>query len=362
MLKENRKLLIITSLLILLPILVGLLLWDRLPDTVATHWGADGTPDGWGSKTFAVFAPPIFMLVTHWICVLVTFSDPKNKKRNKKVRTMVLWTIPFVSLFSSAMLYGVALNVQLNFASITFAMVGIVFAIIGNYLPKTSQNYTIGVKVPWALHDEENWNATHRFAGKLYVAGGLALVLLSFLATGATMVLMIVILLAMGLTPILYSWLYYKRQLKAGTVTSQMRKEEILSGKITKYAFLFVAVVFAIVGFILFTGNIDVQFGTDAFTIEASYWDDLEVAYSDIESIEYREVDNPGTRVWGYGSFRLLLGSFQNEEFGNYTRYSYYPPESAIVLTANGKTLVIGCADAETTHEIYTELTARLEG
>ena len=364
MIRKNKGKLILTSLIILFPILLGLLLWNRLPDTVATHWGADGNPDGWGSKVFAVFAPPILLLATHWPCILVTAADPGNKNQNKKAKNMVLWTMPLVSLFSSAMLYGTALEVQLNMTSITFAVVGIMFIGIGNYLPKVRPNYTIGIKVPWALHSEENWNATHRFGGKVWVVGGLALLLMAFLPTELTIGLMVVVLLVMGFVPMLYSYLYYKKQRKTGLVepATPPSKEEKQSSAILKGTLIFLAVLFVIVCFLLFSGHIDVSYGEDSFTLEASFWNDLTVKYADIEAIEYRSGNVDGTRTWGLGSFRLLLGAFENEEFGSYTRYTYYQPEACIVLTVKGKTLVISGADAAETTAIYDTLIQRTEG
>lgn len=364
MIKENKKQLIISSIIILLPIVVGLLLWDRLPDTVATHWGFSGEADGWSSKSFAIFLPPVFMLITHWFCVLVTASDPRNKKRNRKAQKMVLWTIPCVSLFSSALLYGTALEAKLNMASITFAVVGIMFTFIGNYLPKTTQNFTIGIKVPWALASEENWNATHRFGGKVYVIGGLALVLMAFLPTELTIGWMVIILLVMGFVPMLYSWLYYRRQVKAGTadVSRPQTKEEKLNSAIMKGTLIFLVILFIFVGFLLFSGEIDYLYGKESLTIDPSIWNSLTVDYTDITNIELREGNISGTRTWGLGSFRLLLGAFENEEFGNYTRYTYYNPEACIVLTCGQKTLVISGRDAAETKTIYNELIERLEG
>ena len=66
-----------------------------------------------------------------------------------------------------------------------------------------------------------------------------------------------------------------------------------------------------------------------------------------------------GTRIFGVGSFRLLLGTFENEEFGTYTRYTYYRPDSCVVLTKGGKTLVFSGADRESTKEIYETLVAK---
>ena len=61
MIKKHLKLLIITSVVILLPILAGVILWNRLPDTMVTHWGADGVADGWSGKGFAVFVLPLIL-------------------------------------------------------------------------------------------------------------------------------------------------------------------------------------------------------------------------------------------------------------------------------------------------------------
>ncbi len=75
MLKTHKTKIIISTLIILIPILVGLLLWNQLPDQVATHWGADGQPNGWSSKLFAVVGLPLFLVAVHWICVLATAAD-----------------------------------------------------------------------------------------------------------------------------------------------------------------------------------------------------------------------------------------------------------------------------------------------
>lgn len=364
MIKEHKKTLIITSLIILLPVLAGLLLWDRLPDVVPTHWGFSGEADGWGSKAFAVFVPPVFMLVTHWLCVCVTASDPRNKKRNKKVKNLVFWTIPFVSLFSSAMLYGTALETKLNVTSITFAMVGFMFLCIGNYLPKTAQNYTIGIKVPWALASEENWNATHRFGGKVYVAGGLALVLLALLPTELTIGWMVILLLVMAFVPMIYSWLYYRRQIKSGAVdpSRPQTKEEKQNSAVLKGTFIFLAVILVIVAVLLFTGDIDYIYAEDCFTADASNWNDLTVAYDEITAIELRNENVSGSRTWGLGNFRVLLGAFENEEFGSYTRYTYYKPEACVIVTCGEKTLVLSGKNAADTKLLYEELIKRTEG
>ena len=119
--------------------------------------------------------------------------------------------------------------------------------------------------------------------------------------------------------------------------------------------------ILAFVLVMLFAGKVETVFAEDSFTIKASFYDDLTVAYDRIDSVEYREDNVPGSRVFGVGSFRLLLGSFENEEFGNYTRYTYYNPQACVVLKVNGKMLVLSGKDAEETQAIYSQLVERTQ-
>ena len=85
MIKQHKKMLILTSVITLLPIFIGLLLWRQLPASVATHFGVDNQPDGYCSKAFAVFGLPVMMLFFHLICIVATNIDPKRKNISKKV-------------------------------------------------------------------------------------------------------------------------------------------------------------------------------------------------------------------------------------------------------------------------------------
>ena len=82
MLKKNKFRVIISSIIILLPILFGILMWNDLPDIITTHWGADGNADGFSGKVFAVFGLPFIHLVLHFVCLLFTSLDKKQKEQN----------------------------------------------------------------------------------------------------------------------------------------------------------------------------------------------------------------------------------------------------------------------------------------
>ena len=151
MLKENKWKILITTLIVLLPILVGCILWDRLPDTIATHFGVDNEPNGWNSKTFAVFGLPGVMAALHLFCLIATSVDPKQKNIGKKALGIVFWIMPATSLIMCTMTYAVALGVQVDVGFVAILFIGLLLIVLGNRMPKAKQNYSFGIKTPWAL-------------------------------------------------------------------------------------------------------------------------------------------------------------------------------------------------------------------
>lgn len=360
MMKNNKWKLLISSVLILLPIFFGLIFWKELPEQMAVHWGIDGRADGFGSGFSGVFIVPVLVLITHWFCIFCTVKDPKNKNQNSKVFSMVLWICPAVSLFASGIIYAAAFGAQPRADLFVLPFLGFLFVVIGNYLPKCRQNYTIGIKVKWTLENEENWNATHRVGGKIWAVGGFLMMICTFLPEAFIPWALVISIVLLGALPVLYSYMYHRKQVREGTAVIT----PILKNKGSKaVAFITIGVVLAIlvfVGIITFTGDIEVKYGETSFTVEASFWSDLTVEYDAVDSIEYRDEDDRGARTNGLGSARLLAGAFRNSEFGNYTRYSYTACDACVVLSVGDKTLVISGSDQRETKNIYDELMERM--
>ena len=208
MFKENKKTLFITCAVILLPIVAGLLLWDRLPDRIPTHWGMGGEVDGWSSKGFAVFAMPALMLGIQLLCFFVTASDPKRGNIRRKYLSMVLWIIPVLSVMTSCISYAVALGAQIRVEQVIPGFIGLMFVIIGNYMPKFQQSYTMGIRLPWTLSSEENWNRTHRFGGKIWALGGIGVLFCTLMGWG---IASIAILAVVVIVPTVYSYVLYRK-------------------------------------------------------------------------------------------------------------------------------------------------------
>ena len=158
--------------------------------------------------------------------------------------------------------------------------------------------------------------------------------------------------------PTLYSYFYYKKQLAAGTATADDASfiPRGLSKKGRYISLALLALVLMGMALLLFTGSIEYSFGEDSFTVEASYWADLTVKYEAVESVEYLESHSSGLRQNGFCSARLGMGIFKSDALGSYTRYCYTKCPAAVVLTVEGKTLVLNAADEAGTLALYQQL------
>lgn len=359
MLKQYRVRIIVSSLVILLPILFGLVMWNELPSSMITHWGADANADGVGNKAFAVFGLPLILLALHLICLLFTLLDKKQEKQNKKALGMVFWIVPFLSLYTNGLNYSFALGKELDLQLALPTLIGIIFVFMGNYLPKVTQNQTLGIKLPWTLGNEQNWNKTHRLCGKLWVVGGLILIFSAFLPLEVMISALIAVLLALAVVPIAYSYYIYKQHQEQGVayaLAPKSRAERITSRVVS----VIIALFLISIAVLMFSGKIEATCGDSSISIDASYWADLKLDYSRIESIEYRTDLKAGTRTNGFASAKLSLGSFQNTELGKYTRFAYTGASECIVIKSGANTLVIGLKTPEATRALYDEISAKV--
>lgn len=211
MIKNNKWKLIIASVVTLLPMVAGLILWNRLPESLPVHWGFNGEIDGYGSKGMTVFFLPIFLLFIFWVCTFADKFDKRNENRNKKLQGVVLFIIPLLSCVCSFVTYATALGYNVKAANIIVFVMGFVFVLIGNYMPKCTQSRTLGIKIKWTLENEENWNATHRFSGKIYlICGAVTMIAALFLKKTLAFVFLPILFLNV-LLPVIYSYVFYKK-------------------------------------------------------------------------------------------------------------------------------------------------------
>lgn len=209
--KKNKWKIIISSIVTLLPIVAGLILWDYLPDMVPSHWGPTGEVDAYSSKGFFVFGLPLLMLGLNLLCTIAAGLDPKNKNHEGKPLILVYAIIPALTILLSVATYFAAFELPIPVLNMVIAAFGLMLVVIGNYLPKCKPSYTIGIKISWTLNSEKNWVATHRMAGKLWVVMGALIILAALLPAKLIIWFVLPILVISVVIPLIYSYVYYKR-------------------------------------------------------------------------------------------------------------------------------------------------------
>ena len=203
--KMNKKLLLLTSIVILFPMIWGLIIWKQLPNQIPIHFNVAGQANNFQSKPLAVFGLPLFLLLVHLFVIFMTARDPKNSTMNEKMGKVIYWLTPIVSLSVFYLIYSKALGSTTNPSIVVSALLGLIFVMMGNYMPKLKVNHTVGIRLPWTLQSEDNWHKTHRLAGKLWVFGGLILLLEAGLQFAVPYVMGIVILTIVFI-PVVYSY------------------------------------------------------------------------------------------------------------------------------------------------------------
>lgn len=168
------KSLIITSAVCLLPILFGVILWDKLPEEVAVHFNINNEPDNFASKSFAVFGLPLLMMLFQIICCVINDVNAKRFGDRKKFETVTKWIVPVMTIILQIVILGYAVNFNIDTRRVTALMVGGIFIVIGNFLPKFDyiKNYDI---------DTQKARKINRFIGFEAVIMGILMLITIFL-------------------------------------------------------------------------------------------------------------------------------------------------------------------------------------
>lgn len=134
--KFKWKIFVITSIVCLLPVWLGIYLWDNLPETMAIHFNIYGEPDNFASKGFVVFGLPMLMVVLQGFCCFINDLNAYKYGERKKFETVTKWIIPCMTVVLQIITLGYGLGWNLDIRKAVSLIVGVIFLVIGNYLPK----------------------------------------------------------------------------------------------------------------------------------------------------------------------------------------------------------------------------------
>lgn len=189
---------------------------QRLPagTQLPTHWGPDGAADRFADAGTALFMPVFLTIALSLMMAALPSIEPLQDKLSQSAplyRTAwggLLALMMLVEAMVAAPAFGIVLP-----ATTILAGMGLFFVALGNVLPKSRPGFFVGIRTPWAIMDADNWIATHRLAGRIFMAAGLALIVLAFLPIGSEdrASCVIALLLVTVATPLLYSFLHWRR-------------------------------------------------------------------------------------------------------------------------------------------------------
>ncbi|WP_232695456.1 SdpI family protein [Brevibacillus daliensis] len=190
-------------------LLLGFASIPYLPDQVAIHWGPSGVADGFTSKWFAILLFPIILVVLQ---LLLTFLPNKKGKNDTQSASYSDRTISLVQqlimLFVLVMhILIIAENIWGSFSmgNMIILLLGCLFIIIGNYMPRLKMNSYMGIRTPWSFKNEWVWKKTQQAGGKIFFTGGVLLLILSIFISESMIwiglpVLLLVIILSVWIS------------------------------------------------------------------------------------------------------------------------------------------------------------------
>lgn len=160
------KSLMITCIVCLLPILLGISLWNKLPDTMAIHFNINNEPDNFASKGFVVFGLPLLMVFLQIFCCFINDINEYRHGERKKFERVIKWIIPIMVIILQIATLGYGLGWKVDVRRLAVFIVAVILLVIGNYLPKFE-----GAKI--RNEDDEKARKIQRFIGFETVAVGI---------------------------------------------------------------------------------------------------------------------------------------------------------------------------------------------
>ncbi len=193
------------------------MIWDRLPQTIPTHFGISGQADSWGPRSEIFLAPLIFSVMgtaVYFLIRNVHRIDPKKKYTDSNIEVMnkiSVMMLVFLCALSLVIIQS-TLTGKLFSGNLILTLVALFFAFMGNIMHSLKPNYFVGIRLPWTLENEDNWRQTHQKASKIWMAGGLLLAALSFfIPQKPFLAVFFAGTIIIVLIPVIFSYRLYKK-------------------------------------------------------------------------------------------------------------------------------------------------------
>lgn len=210
---STKTSLTISFILIAIAAMVGLVLWNQLPDPMPSHWNAAGEVDGYMSKFWGIWLMPLMALGMTLLLAVVPAIDPLKANIEKFRGLYNAFIIGFVAymLYVYGLTLAAALGYEFNMTYMLLPVVGLLFIGISFLIEKAKRNFFIGIRTPWTLVSDSVWEKTHKLGAQTFRIGGALVIVSAFLGENAFWLLMAALLFA-GLVPVLYSYIAWRQK------------------------------------------------------------------------------------------------------------------------------------------------------
>jgi uncharacterized membrane protein len=189
--------------------------YPRLPESMAVHWDIDGNPNGWMPRAFGAFFVPVFLLVLWQLMRILPRIDPRepNYARFGEAYDTIIAATLLLLLATHGIVLADALGYHVPIARLVPALVGALFVVIGNVMPRMRPNWWFGVRTPWTLSNDGVWARTHRLAGFSMTGGGIVMIVAALaLPSRFEGPVMLAAAVAALIGPAGYSYLTWRRE------------------------------------------------------------------------------------------------------------------------------------------------------
>lgn len=211
----TRTTTILVLIMILGATLAGLILWNRLPDQMASHWDINDHVNGYMSKFWGVFLMPLVTLGLFLLFLVIPTIDPLKANIAQFRDAFNL----FIVLMVAFMLYihGLTLAWSLGYTSFKMSTsmlpaLGLLFIFIGFMLRKAKRNFFIGIRTPWTLSSDTVWDKTHQLGAILFMLSGALTLIGGFFGGLTAFWILFVPLIGSTLFLVIYSYVLYRNE------------------------------------------------------------------------------------------------------------------------------------------------------
>ncbi|MBP0725852.1 SdpI family protein [Bacillus sp. RG28] len=203
-------------LVIISSIVFWLVNFNSLPAQIPVHWDLGGEPDGYSSKLGAFFIFNGFLIFMYLMMLFLPKIDPRKEKYKNftKAYNMIIFTISLIFFLINIATVLSCLGYNVPIGKIVPILVGILFIVMGNYLPQVKSNYFMGIRTPWTLSNEDIWIKTHRLSGKICFVAGIVIFVSPFLPMYLSTGIIISMIAIVIIIPTAYSYFMFKKGMK----------------------------------------------------------------------------------------------------------------------------------------------------